>query len=584
MLPVCASMLLPVLLCSLALCVLGQRAEEDWIDPYDMLNYDASTKSMRKPAETANYPNVPTKRRQYNQDSTPQDEQRPCDTQVQDLQSQIEQLKKKITHISQQPTCNPVFKRFLSRLLKEIQRVGLPDDSTDGLYDAKIKLSSQAMAEIQTLLQGEDSWRTGALDNAISQILVDIKQHDYEAWKWRFEDTFHVELDTLMKMALFILLLTGIVCTQLWSTVSRFMQFRRMLFVGFIVSIFWNWLYLYKIEFAKHQSNLVKANSDYEKCTGMKSIGWRDSLKEWYRSTWTLQDDPCKKYYEVLIVDPLLIVPPTKAFAVTITTFITEPLKHVGEGISDFLRALLKDLPVTLQIPVLLIIVLAIVVFMYGSVNAAFQHGISAPFRRRRRDPPPARLAPRRNAQAIEDADHLAEGDAPQQAPRHRANDARLHRNQVHQRRANRPREERAKVVVENLYCAGPPYSEDEPDARLRNEQNPSAESDSEREQETTEEPAGAAAAEVPADTNESESHSMDSRMSFTKDVCLEQSKKPPTDESNRDKTASKPQPAEKKPLHTEAQDQQAAEDIVAETHVETVGHPVQESSPASVD
>lgn len=199
----------------------------------------------------------------------------------------------RIKLISQQPTCTPVFKRFLSRLLKEIQRVGMvrghftciilslntsllivitfcqtvhavilwltfdkvsrgkcnfpdvlssiwaysnrilfhyydrtqrhlaqcsrkwgiailthlsfitqPSDSEDVLYDAKIKLSRQSMTEIQTLLQGEESWRTGALDNAISQILVDLRPHNYEAWKWRFEDTFGVELDTLLKVSI----------------------------------------------------------------------------------------------------------------------------------------------------------------------------------------------------------------------------------------------------------------------------------------------------------------------------------------------------------------------------------------------
>lgn len=38
---------------------------------------------------------------------------------------QIEELKEEIKTLSQQPTCTPVFKRFLRRLLKEIQRVGL---------------------------------------------------------------------------------------------------------------------------------------------------------------------------------------------------------------------------------------------------------------------------------------------------------------------------------------------------------------------------------------------------------------------------------------------------------------------------
>ena len=58
------------------------------------------------------------------------------------------------------------------------------------------------MAEIRKLLEGEESWRTGALDDAVSQILVDLKPHDYEAWKWHFEDTFGVEIDTVLKVTL----------------------------------------------------------------------------------------------------------------------------------------------------------------------------------------------------------------------------------------------------------------------------------------------------------------------------------------------------------------------------------------------
>lgn len=50
-------MLLIVLVCSLTLAASGQQGDEDWIDPYDMLNYDASTKTMRKPAEVGDVKN-----------------------------------------------------------------------------------------------------------------------------------------------------------------------------------------------------------------------------------------------------------------------------------------------------------------------------------------------------------------------------------------------------------------------------------------------------------------------------------------------------------------------------------------------
>lgn len=48
---VSAGMLLIVLACSLTLAVTGQQVEDDWIDPYDMLKYDPSTKTMRKATE-----------------------------------------------------------------------------------------------------------------------------------------------------------------------------------------------------------------------------------------------------------------------------------------------------------------------------------------------------------------------------------------------------------------------------------------------------------------------------------------------------------------------------------------------------
>lgn len=439
------------LISCLALAATEKQPDDEWIDYNDMLNYDASTKSMRKPAEPSNYPNVPTKRREYTEDSK---QLSTCSKDLEILQKQNVDQQKKIESLSQQPTCNPVFKRFLTRLLKEVERVGLANDGADTLYDAKIRVSKQTVTEMRALLDGEESWRTGALDNAVNQILTDLRPHDYEAWKWHFEDTFGVELDTVLKIAFCILVIVAIIGTQLWSTVSWFVQFRRLFAVCFMISIVWNWFYLYKIAFAEHQNNLVKMEDVNQKCTGVKKINWSDSLKEWFRSTWTLQDDPCKRYYEVLMVNPILLVPPTKAISVTITTFITEPLKHFGQGISEFLRALLKDLPVQLQIPVLLTIVLSILVVMYGGVNAAFQHGITAPFRRHRRDshdqlePPPERYMPRIEGGRRGGA---GGGDAPFFAPPQHQDNGDRGGNQVRQRPVNRGREQRQKIIVQNL-------------------------------------------------------------------------------------------------------------------------------------
>lgn len=88
----------------------------------------------------------------------------------------------------------------------------------DGTYDASIKLSKQAITEIKLFLDTEDQWRTGALDNALSQILVDLRPQNYEAWIWHFEDTFGVELDTVLKV-------TPSICQNVFALSSENLDF-----------------------------------------------------------------------------------------------------------------------------------------------------------------------------------------------------------------------------------------------------------------------------------------------------------------------------------------------------------------------
>ncbi len=68
-------------------------------------------------------------------------------------------------------------------------------------YDAEVKLSKPSLAEIQKLLNEENDWTTGAMDEALSQILFRFKLHDHKVWKWHFEDTFYVDADTALKVS-----------------------------------------------------------------------------------------------------------------------------------------------------------------------------------------------------------------------------------------------------------------------------------------------------------------------------------------------------------------------------------------------
>ncbi|KAF5894706.1 chloride channel CLIC-like protein 1 isoform X1, partial [Clarias magur] len=153
-----------------------------------------------------------------------------CTDNVNMLQREIEGLRRRVMFSSQQPTCSSVFRRFLAKLLKKIEKRALPTA-------------------------------------------------DFEARNGRFEDTFGVDPDTVIKVILLVFIIVVIICIMMWSTVSWCDQFKRLFVVCFFISVVWNWLYLYKIAFYEHQASMVKFENVMDKCTGITEMDWLDSFK-----------------------------------------------------------------------------------------------------------------------------------------------------------------------------------------------------------------------------------------------------------------------------------------------------------------
>lgn len=396
------------MLCSLLLCeclwlIVALAHDDDWIDPTDMLNYDAASGTMRK--SQVKYGISETKEVSPDLHA---DELSECYSRLDSLTYKIDECEKQ-KRKDYESQSNPVFRRYLNKILIETRKLGLPDENKGDMhYDAEIILKRQTLLEIQKFLSGED-WKPGALDDALSDILINFKFHDFETWKWRFEDSFGVDPYDVLMVLLCLLCIVMLVATELWTYVRWYTQLRRVLFISFLVSLGWNWIYLYKLAFAQHQAEVAKMEPLDNVCA--EKMDWTGSLWEWLRSSWTYKDDPCQKYYELLLVNPIWLVPPTKALAVTFTNFVTEPLKHVGKGTGEFIKALMKEIPVLLQVPVLIIMALAILIFCYGA-------GKSVPMLRHVGGPerePPRALEPggeRRRLQEIDARPHGGAGDA----------------------------------------------------------------------------------------------------------------------------------------------------------------------------
>lgn len=203
-----------------------------------------------------------------------------------------------------------------------------------------------------------------------------------------------------------------------------------------------------------------------------------------------------------------------------------------------------------------LIVFTPLQIVLYASVQGAFQYGITAPLRRRRprEDPDPPALERRQpQLQRLEAGDHLEDGDAPLQAPRHQVNHARLGRNQVRQRVPNKPQD------VETVRAA---YSEDEMDGQQRaggseDEQNPSAASDRDNQQETQQELAGTNAANTtrektkPPQSDSSQAKAKSPNVKKTPEKPQNVKKPHSQDKPSKDNAVERPQPAETQPSET---------------------------------
>ncbi|NXL44038.1 CLCC1 protein, partial [Podilymbus podiceps] len=352
-------MLFPLVLCVLVQIGSGKVQDDEWIDPTDMLNYDAASGTMRRPYK-ANYHDSEDKA----VDTVSTEILPGCSREVDSLRQKIADCEKRIAR-SHESRGFYIFKRYLNKILNEAGKLGLPEENVGQVhYDAEIIFTKQTYLEILRFLN-EETWQSGAVDDALSNILINFKHHDYKAWHWRFEDTFGIDLYNVFMILLCLVCIVILIATELWTHIHWFVQLKRVLLISVLISFAWNWLYLYKLAFAQHQAEIAKMGQFDNVCA--EKLDWGDSLIEWFKSKWTLQDDPCQKYYETLLINPVLLVPPTKALAITFTNFVTEPLKHVGQSIGEFIKALMKEIPFILQVPVLIIMAVAVLAFCYGA-------------------------------------------------------------------------------------------------------------------------------------------------------------------------------------------------------------------------
>ncbi|ELU06457.1 hypothetical protein CAPTEDRAFT_228306 [Capitella teleta] len=334
----------PVVLCSDE--AWGEADTENWVDPGNMFDYDAGSKTMRKSTdEEVSKEATTTAQCQCEQEAgcgECKKDLASVNTAINKCQRELNDSKK-LNHI---PTDFWFFKQFISQL---VQHFGSPWGSDDDVfYQMSIKVTRDDLKLLSGFSQGEKI-RVQEAHGILSQMVLQVEQMNLSnnpslRLSWR-EEVGH--------WALIALQVTGSVSAVLlivWlgSTLRvSLVLFIRLTVMALLMTIPWTWWHLYLEEIAKRHSDVMKE----------VPLACRDVEVSWFRwlsSLYTIRTDECYEFQRNLLVDPMWDVPPTKAVAVTLTRFLMEPLEHIALGFKRFIVAMVTDVPVMLYFPLLL--------------------------------------------------------------------------------------------------------------------------------------------------------------------------------------------------------------------------------------
>ncbi|KAL5020919.1 hypothetical protein ScPMuIL_000074 [Solemya velum] len=326
--------------------VYNKEANEDWIDPFDMLNFDHSNQRMVKEykKETTEPPKTDTT-------TVPPPKEVP---QHEIEQTTLHKPDKKVLNKEcriEAPVL-PHSKRFVKFLLNKLESK-MPSDGGVGEFNMWLKLKSHHIEILRKFTEDKASIQEAheVLTGMVTGVSVETKGHVVKSTMW-LEDKIGITIDKLVHILALLALATFIVTLEVRLNISWRQRILKLFLLTFVISCPWTWYELYKAAEIQQQSIAIK-NVPKECLEAGENAGIWELTSNMLGYYFSFKEDRCKDYYEHMLMDPLWKVPPTKAVAITFVRFFVSPLRDVGAAISEFLRALLKDLPVT-YVPVAL--------------------------------------------------------------------------------------------------------------------------------------------------------------------------------------------------------------------------------------
>ncbi|OQV22976.1 putative Chloride channel CLIC-like protein 1 [Hypsibius exemplaris] len=235
-----------------------------------------------------------------------------------------------------------MLRHVLRKFVTEYHSTG----NTEYDFDVTLRLERPQLEEFERLLDNPNVLHSGPIIDAWNSVLKTLRVQKEPSSiesverKLGFRLNLIVQCLFIVALPILIIYMETKIRMSLLGIVRRLFQY--ILLVSFLISFPWTWFRLYQEKVASQQHHLLEKSQAH-----CEPLSAGQLLKRTFGNLFSMTPEasPCEKYYRAVNVNPFLDVPPTQAIVVTITSFVLEPLKHIGKAFGEFIQAVLSPLP-----------------------------------------------------------------------------------------------------------------------------------------------------------------------------------------------------------------------------------------------
>ncbi|KAJ9576893.1 hypothetical protein L9F63_006511, partial [Diploptera punctata] len=344
--------------------------DEEWVDPFDIFNYDRSTKSM--------YQN--TRKDTEAKSNECMEKLKICETELEKLSqsaSSAKSMKESFVNSSQKKVslennCKQsvvYIRRFVNILLKAAEL----DNEMPLDLDVHIRMSVST-AQLQILQQfggGKENIPLQELENVLSSVLFTAKKSVFS-----YDIPWAAYFEFLMTKQVLVAVALGLVPMLVLRMLSGHSIIRSLfifLVVIFMMSFVITYIQMIKQEEIKQYAILKKNPEVPVECRPTSDLTWVQLFGRYLNSKISYQSDECIEYYEAIMMDPFVKVKPTDVLSEMVGSFVLHPSGMLGSAIAKFSTGILANLPFGVNYLVLIGSFILLIITVYASIGGVIR-------------------------------------------------------------------------------------------------------------------------------------------------------------------------------------------------------------------